>query len=95
MERITVKNLEAVVDRINTIAGTPPKPWVRGEDGTVKGQIGNYHLDGAYGGYALHQMVNEGGGITATISGYRSKRELYDMLHTFIRGMEVKQTAKN
>ena len=92
MQRIGVKNLQAVVDRINRMAGSPMEPWVRGEDGKLRGQIGNYHLDGAYGGYALHRMVNEGGGIINITDGYRPKRELYDLLFAFIRGMETCET---
>lgn len=89
MERITVKNLEAVVARINRLTGSPVASYLRDADGKLHAQIGNYHLDGAYGGYGLHRMVNEGGGIEAVISGYRPKRELYDMLFVFISGLET------
>lgn len=47
MQRITDKNLQAVVDRINRITGSPEN--YRSEDGSTS--IGHYCLDGAYGVY--------------------------------------------
>jgi hypothetical protein len=90
MERITVGMLQATVDRINRMTGSPDKPWLIGEDGKHHANIGNYHLDGAYSGYALHRMVNDGGGIEAITNGYRPRRELLDMMHAYIRGLEAK-----
>lgn len=94
MGRVTVGMLQVVVGRINQMTGSPMNTWQIGDDGKMRGRIGNYHLDGAYGGYALHRMVNEGGGIEAIVNGYRPKRELLEMMYAFIRGLEVKQVAR-
>lgn len=51
-ERITEKQLQCVVDRINAMTGNPMTPWTRTEKG-AKGNIGNYHLDFAYGGVGV------------------------------------------
>ena len=52
--------------------------------------IGNYHLSGAYGGYALHRMDTDGGGITDVLRvGHVSKRELYNSMQAFIRGIDA------
>jgi hypothetical protein len=88
--RITVKHLRPLVDRLNRVAGTPLEPWSRDEDGKkLRANIGNFHLSGAYGGWALHQMANECGGVTSTFGiGHVPARALYDQMHAFLRGME-------
>ncbi len=95
MNRITEKNLQAVVDRINRITESPITPYVR-QDGKCIAQIGNYHLSGAYGGVSLHRMQNQGGGIQDVFGcGHVPKRELYDRLHAFIRGIESTKDFSN
>ena len=87
--QITLKNLQAVVDRINTTTGSPVEQYTS-VDGKLLANIGNYHLSGAYGGYALHRMDNLSGGITdISKSGYVSKRALYDLLHMYLAGYEA------
>ena len=89
--RITIANLEAVVARINRLTGSPATPWRR-EGDRNRANIGNYHPSHAYGGVSLHRMANEGGGVTTPIgSGHVPKRELYEQLHAFLRGIDVAQ----
>ncbi len=86
--RITIKDLEAAVNRINRMTNSPMVSYIR-TDGKLVAQIGNYHLSSAYGGFALHRMVSEGGGISDVLGcGHVSKSELYKMIHAFIRGLE-------
>jgi hypothetical protein len=86
---ITLKNLQAVVDRINTTTGSPAEQYTK-VDGKLLANIGNYHLSGAYGGYALYRMVNASGGIRdISDSGYMTKRALYDLLHMYLAGYEA------
>ena len=93
MNTITKAELQATVDRINRITGSSLEPYTKtGEvpHQTYKANIGNYHLSGAYGGFALHRMDTDGGGITDVLRvGHVSKRELYNLMHAFIRGLEV------
>lgn len=92
--RITIANLQAVVDRINRLTGSPSTPWRR-EGDRNRANIGNYHLSHAYGGVCLHRMANEGGGVTAPLGlGHVPKRELYEQLHAFARGIEAAQEAR-
>lgn len=94
MERITGKHLQAVVDRINRICGTPPKPYEKGEDGMIKPCANNYHLDFAYGGVMLAKMSSQEGctGITCPLGqAHITKRELYNQLQAFISGLEVQK----
>lgn len=81
--RITNKQLEMLVDRLNETRGTPKEPWTRTDSG-LKANVNNYHIDSAYGGVRLVQHMNEGGGIhVISTNGFGTKREL----DTFLRGM--------
>jgi hypothetical protein len=83
MNRITEKQLQAVIDRLNRITNSPAAPYIDG-----KAQVGNYHLSHAYGGVCLHRMHNENGGVSSPLSvGHVSKRELAGLLYAFIAGI--------
>ena len=93
MDRITEKDLAQQVATINRITGMAATPYSKRANGEgYTGNIGNYHLDGAYGGWKLVQMMNEHGGIHEITHGFVSKRELYNRLGAFIAGL---QTAKS
>lgn len=78
----THKQLNAAVDRLNEFLNLPMSPYVDG-----KAQIGNYHTSGAYGGVALHLMVNETGGVADVFNlGYMSKSKLLDLIHAYLAG---------
>ncbi len=91
--RITNKDLEAVVARINRTMGTPQAPYIRNEaTGRHEPQANCYHLDYAYGGVSLHRMSDMPGctGVDNVFSiGHVSKRELYDRMQAFLRGVEA------
>ena len=92
--RITIANLEAVVARINRVTGSPSTPWRR-EGDRNRANIGNYHLSHAYGGACLHRMANESGGVTTPLGlGHVPKRELYEQLYAFLRGIDAAQEAR-
>lgn len=88
MKRITRADLDGAVDLLNRIAGTPTHLYrMRGG-----ANIGNYHLSGAYGGWALHQMANQHGGIRDIFNmGHMPARELYNLIHAYRKGMETRQ----
>ena len=57
-------------------------------DGNCIANIGNYHLSGAYGGYKLVQMVNEGGGVQDVLScGFTTKKDLYNLMQAYLTGL--------
>ncbi len=91
MERITQKDLKYLVGRINEATGSPAAQYTR--DSTTDkftANIDNYHLDYAYGGVKLVQMVNGGGGIREiSKGGFGTKRELYNWMQAFLAGMSV------
>jgi len=88
-QRVTDSQLQVVVDRINRITGSPMTPYT---DGKIN--IGNYHLSGAYGGVCLHRMHNQGGGVSSPLStGHIPKRELLNLMHAYIQGINDKAAA--
>lgn len=94
--RITLKDLEAVCARINrTVNGKEMSPYgVSRHDGDTRPEwrwnIDAYTLDGAYGGYSLHRVVGESGGVTDVFGcGHIPKRDLYERMQAFLRGIEA------
>ena len=85
--RITLKQIEAVIDWLNTELKRPLKPY-ENIDGKLTAQIGNFHLYQAYGAYGLHEIATKGGGVKETI-GLGTKKELYTALHKLIQGVEL------
>lgn len=96
MERITEKMLESLVERINTLTNSPQESSSR-VDGKYCANVGNFHLYFAYGGVNLHRISNTGGGVSTPVGmGTRTKRELYNDMQAFIRGLDfAKYEAKN
>lgn len=87
--RITEKDLKSVVDRINSMTCSPMEPYIR-QDGRAIAQVGNYHIEGAYGGWQLCRIVNENGAITNVFNcGFVSKKEIYNLMQAFIYGLEI------
>lgn len=82
MQRITRKDLDRLASRINEATGSPIFHW--GDNGA---NPGNYHIDGAYGGYALHRVANPSGGISDVFSmGHMPARELHGLMYAFLIG---------
>ena len=89
MERITRKQLDFLCERINNAKKTPQAPYER-IDGSLVGQIGNFHLSGAYGGVSLHQTMTEGGGVRDVFScGHVTKRDLYNRMSAYLVACET------
>jgi hypothetical protein len=88
MKAVTESQLKAVVARINRITGSPSEPYTKNADGKYSSNIGNYHLDGAYGGVSLHRMASDGGGASDVLQcGHVSKRELLSLMFAYIAGL--------
>lgn len=90
MERITIKTLRILCDRLNRVTGSPmeySKPHQAGVP--FFSNIGNYHISQAYGGYCLHRVHNTVGGVSSPLSsGHIPARDLYERMHAFLRGIE-------
>jgi hypothetical protein len=89
MRRITSKNLEGLCEHLNKVTENETVPWVQGSDGRNRANIGTFYVDGAYGGWSLSQLVNESGGARDVLSsGHVPARELFNLMHAYLRGME-------
>jgi hypothetical protein len=93
--RTSIKTLETLCQWINERTGSPLEPYTRDESGNLRANVGNYHLSGAYGGYCLHRMHNESGGVTTPlIHGHVPKRELETAMRAFLAGIDTVQESK-
>jgi hypothetical protein len=87
MQRITRNFLEAKATTINTMTKSPRDSSCI-VDGVYVSNIGNYHISGAYGGYCLHQMVNESGAVNDVFDcGYIPAKQLAALMSAFIKGL--------
>jgi hypothetical protein len=96
MTRITDKDLQNIVNRINRMTDSPSEGWTKGPE-TASGHVytsnvGNYHLDHAYGGVALYRMANTAGGCSDVLNcGHVSKKELQGLMFAYIQGIYTGQ----
>ena len=95
-DRITNRHLEQLCRVINVRVNADPcsEIWHRDAGGDLVARIGAYYIDGAYGGVALYQVVTAGGGVSDVLGcGHVPKRDLYNRLTAFYRGLEVADSA--
>lgn len=89
--RYTRADLDGAVRGLNLMAGFTAEeadaPLYTREGGGYRAMVGRYTLQGAYGGWQVQQIINEGGGVRAITSGYLSKREVYNLIHAYREGM--------
>jgi hypothetical protein len=87
MNRITKKLLVSRIDTINSILGMPETPYSGSSQGFTA-NIGNFHLSQAYGGYCVHRMCNENGGVSTPLwAGHIPARDAYERISAFIAGL--------
>ena len=89
MNRITNKDVEFQLERLNKLTNNPIEYWT-----DKKANIGNIHTRGQYGYISIMQTVNEGGGVTDLASGL-TKREAYQWLRAAISGIYLKEKSNN
>ena len=81
--RTTMKELVLSVRHLNSAMGFPDDaPSAIG----VNSRPGSYFLQGAYGGWQL-QRVHPNGGTISVTTGYRSKRELNELVNAIRYGV--------
>jgi hypothetical protein len=91
MNRITRKMLESRIEYINTVLGTPLTPYTKTDSG-LSANIGNLHLSQAYGGYCVHRMHNDAGGVSTPIwAGHIPARDAYERICAFVNGLRYKE----
>ena len=90
--RYTMADLNGAVRGLNRIAGFSEAEadaplYTMDESLKSTAMVGRYTLTGAYGGWQLQQVINEGGGVRAITQGYGTKREVYHLIHAYREGM--------
>lgn len=85
--RITRSFLEAKARTINTMTNSPVE-GSRKVDGNYCANVGNYHISGSYGGYCLHRMCNESGGVSDVLNcGHVTARQLAALMSAYTAGL--------
>lgn len=88
MNRITKKQLQSRIETINSILNRPATPYTKQADGKLIANIGNFSLSQCYGGFGVHLMTNESGGVSTPIwAGHITARDAYERLSAFIAGL--------
>tara|TARA_R110000796_G_C14391534_1_gene416502 strand:- start:463 stop:732 length:270 start_codon:yes stop_codon:yes gene_type:complete len=88
--KTSISVLNILVTRINDLVGASEEPYTN-----RKANIGNYHLDWAYGGVQLHRMSNERGAIRViSHDGYSTKPKMDSCLRHIITGLELASESK-
>ena len=92
MYRYTMADLHGAVRGLNRIAGFSEEEadaplYTMDESLKSTAMVGRYTLQGAYGGWQLQQVLNEGGGVRAITQGYGTKREVYHLIHAYREGI--------
>lgn len=87
--RITESQLNTTLLRLNKLTNNP-LTYASDVDGKRVINVGNYHLDSAYGGTQVVQTSNTSGGVRNVFnSGFTTKRAVYDLLQAYIAGIET------
>ena len=92
--RYTQKDLDGAVRGLNIVAGFTAAEadaplWYTDTDGERRAMVGRYYVQGAYNGWKLVQIVNEGGGERSITAGYTPRRELHALIHAYREGMHA------
>jgi len=94
-DQITQRDIEAVCTRINhAVNGEALEPWER-TNGKLRQVPNVYTISYAYGGASLHRNCDVNGdgeshGVSDVFGcGHVPKRELYDRMQAFLRGVET------
>jgi hypothetical protein len=85
--RIIRSLLDAKAATLNSMTKSPAEPY-RTVDGKAVANKGNYHISGAYGGYCLHRMCNEGGGVSDVFDcGHITAKQLAALMSAYMSGL--------
>ena len=85
--RITRANLDARAAMLNSMTKSPAESYSKTGD-KLTANVGNYHISGAYGGYCLHRMANESGGVHDVFNcGHIPARELSALMSAYTAGL--------
>jgi hypothetical protein len=85
--RITRAHLDAKAATLNNMTKSPADPSSM-VNGKYRANVGNYHISGAYGGYCLHRMATEGGGVSDVFDcGHITAKQLAALMSAYMSGL--------
>jgi len=85
--RITRAHLEAKARTLNGMTKSPVESS-RMVDGKYRANVGSYHISGSYGGYCLHRMANEAGGVNDVFDcGHITAKQLAALMSAYMAGL--------
>lgn len=94
-EKMTRAKVDARIDYLNRLTGSPTEPYTKGPDGRYVANPGNFHLEGAYGGHKLARMAGLNGCSQDPLNtGFVSLRAVYDAIDCYIRALEDVQSGR-
>lgn len=89
MDRITNAHLETLVTHINKITNNPVEACTNNE-GKFTWNVGSYCIGYSFNGVNLERISSNGGGVSQPFGhAAYTKRELYEKMQAFIRGIEA------
>lgn len=93
--RITREDLDRMAQAINVALDCPQTTYTK-KNGKLVANVGNHFIRGAYGGWKLEKIDNEGGAVEDVLScGYVPKRQLYEQMQAYLHGIyEGKRVEK-
>lgn len=85
--RISKEQLQNSVNYLNLLTNNPVNTWEE-DNGKMTSNIGNYYVHSAYGGVALYQITNDGGGVRDVLNtGFIGKSDLYNRISAYKKGI--------
>lgn len=88
-QRITERMLENRLDTIRRLLGRTQPPYSQDDTGKWTANLGALHLDGAYGGWSVTEIVTEGGGVHQWTAGHIPARDLFTGLGIAIEALRL------
>lgn len=94
--RYTRRDVEAKTRRLAAMLGIPFGHYVKTGAGEYRPQIGALDVSGAYGGWSVQRLVNEGGGVTDVFGyGHVPARQMCEWLDAACRGIALAESVKD
>lgn len=89
MARVSERDLDRIVEKLNKITNSPSTTYTRDKYHKYTANVGNYHLDWAYGGVSLKRVMCEAGSVEDVLGcGFVTKRDLYGRIVAYMRGYQ-------
>lgn len=88
MKRITDKILQAKIDALNQLTGSPANPYTRDpETGKLTGNVGSHYLGHGFKGVNVYKLANAAGGVTTPLGNHnRPRRQLANDIDNYMAG---------